>query len=100
MRIALCIHGLYRNHVSPGPKEIVKRLHTAFADADVYYHTWTKRTAEVPLEYHESLFYCDEPEFDYHPINDSKTDCLHGKWIGYKSKKLNVGKHNTRQNKY
>ena len=41
MRIALCIHGLYRNHVSPGPKEIVKRLHTAFADADVYYHTWT-----------------------------------------------------------
>ena len=99
MRIALCINGLYRNHINPGPKEIITRLHRIFAGADVYYHTWTKRIAEVPLEYHENLFYCDEPELDYHPIHDSKTDSLHGKWIPYKSKKISVHKtqHSSKQ---
>lgn len=95
MKIAVCIHGLYRAHVQPSPSELNNRFKNLFPEADFYYHTWDEYSNDVPLQYQldDKHFFTDpEPILDYHPVNDSKTDCKHGKFKSYKDKNIMVNK--------
>jgi hypothetical protein len=42
----------------------------------------------IPLQYHENLYTCPEPQFDYHPVADCKNVGKHGKFSNYKKHKL------------
>lgn len=88
MKIALCIHGLYRAHVRPDPKNLIQMMKSAFPTADVYYHTWTERINDVPEQYRDQLFSCNQPRLNYHPIIDTPDINKHGKFINYKQKNL------------
>tara|TARA_B100000902_G_C27124751_1_gene820513 strand:+ start:69 stop:764 length:696 start_codon:yes stop_codon:yes gene_type:complete len=88
MKLALCIHGLYRPNIYPIPKHLIINLIKTFSTADVYYHTWSNKIESIPIEYIGKLENCTEPKINYHPIVDSKTDCKHAKWENYKKQKL------------
>ena len=73
MKIGICIVGLYRDKLSTmDVKDITKTVHDQFPDADFYYHTWDSEKNNIPLQYHENLYTCPEPQFDYHPVADCK----------------------------
>jgi hypothetical protein len=91
MKLAVCMNGLFRNHVKPHVGVLHKRFHEKFPTADFYYHTWTEFENTVPSQYkmNQDYFFTDpEPKLKYHPISDSKTNCKHGKWHPYKSGNL------------
>ena len=89
MKIGICIVGLYRDKLSTmDVKDITKTVHDQFPDADFYYHTWDSEKNNIPLQYHENLYTCPEPQFDYHPVADCKNVGKHGKFSNYKKHKL------------
>lgn len=92
MKIALCIHGLYRSRVKPDPKTLHAKMRKAFPTADLYFHTWDAHVESIPSEFDGPILSCPEPVVDYHPVSDTKFICKHGKFGPYKQKKLNHGK--------
>lgn len=92
MKIALCILGLYRKNVSPPPPKLIKGLRGRFPTADVYYHTWSEKFKDVPIEYQGGLETCPQPKMDYHPVLDTGEECQHKKFSAYKQKRLMIGK--------
>lgn len=88
MRVAVCINGLYRDYVQPNPEQLLRSMKLAFgrfATLDFFYHTWDDKRWTVPLQHHDRLYSCPEPELDYHPIADNDNiTCKHGKLIDYK----------------
>ena len=69
MKIAIGISGIYRPKVG----DVFKNLNDIQQkfNADMYYHTWDNRVAEVPDLYKFGNFYTSpEPVMTYHPVFD------------------------------
>ena len=86
MKTAIVVTGQYRGHVNKHkPKQLIARMVDVFK-TDIFFHTWNDFVDKVPIEYHDRLVYCKEPELDYHPVSDvSKNgyNAKHGKWDNY-----------------
>lgn len=55
-----------------------------FKPTDVFFHTWTGCRSTNPYD----TLHCPEPVLDYHPVDDVKVVCDHGKFSIYKDKKI------------
>ena len=77
MKTALLITGQYRPHVE-GAKQLIEHMEDVFK-THTFFHTWNDDVSKVPIEYHNRLVYCKEPEVDYHPISDIEWTGKHGK---------------------
>jgi hypothetical protein len=86
MKTALLITGQYRPHVE-GAKQLIEHMEDVFK-THTFFHTWNEDVAKVPIEYHNRLVYCKEPEVDYHPISDIEWIGKHGKWDKYLQERL------------
>jgi hypothetical protein len=91
MKTAILITGQYRPHVNnKKAKQLIALMEKVFK-THMFFHTWSDAVTEVPVEYHDRLVYCKEPEVDYHPVSDvSKNgyNAKHGKWELYTTKRL------------
>lgn len=86
MKIALLITGQYRPKVTHAEKLIPTMME--IFNCPVFFHTWNDNVTKIPIEYHDRLVYCKEPETNYHPISDIEWVGKHGKWKEYKTKNL------------
>ena len=86
MKTAILVTGQYRPHVKDAHRNI-KIMQSVFK-THMFFHTWNDNTSTVPIEYHDRLVYCKEPEVDYHPISDIEWVGKHGKWDNYVKKRL------------
>ena len=86
MNTAILITGQYRPQVKNAEK-LIKNIVDIFK-CEIFFHTWNDNVTKTPIEYHNRLVYCKEPEIDYHPISDIKWVGKHGKWKEYTEKKL------------
>ena len=97
MKTALLITGQYRPHVE-GAKQLIEHMEDVFK-THTFFHTWNDDVSKVPIEYHNRLVYCKEPEVDYHPISDIEWTGKHGKWDKYLQQRLlyNKTQHQNKQ---
>ena len=91
MKTAILVTGQYRPHVNNRKaKQLIARMAEVFK-THMFFHTWNDNVTEVPIEYHDRLVYCKEPEVDYHPVSDASKNgynSKHGKWELYTVKRL------------
>ena len=91
MKTAILVTGQYRPHVNNRKaKQLIARMAEVFK-THMFFHTWNDNVTEVPIEYHDRLVYCKEPEVDYHPVSDASKNgynSKHGKWELYTAKRL------------
>jgi hypothetical protein len=86
MKTAILITGQYRPKVR-NAKKLIQNITDIFK-CEIFFHTWNDNVIKTPIEYHNRLMYCAEPEVDYHPVSDVEWVGKHGKWKEYKDKKL------------
>jgi hypothetical protein len=86
MKTAIVVTGQYRPHVKDA-KQLIEQMEAVFK-THIFFHTWNDGVVKVPIEYHNRLVYCKEPEVDYHPISDIEWIGKHGKWDHYLKNKL------------
>ena len=86
MKTAILVTGQYRPYVKDA-NLLMKKMQSVFK-TDMYFHTWNQHVPTTPIEYHNRLSYCKEPELDYHPVNDVAYVAKHGKFDNYQKKRL------------
>ena len=88
MKTAILITGQYRPQVNKyKPQKLIQQMESVFK-THMFFHTWNDSTNIVPIEYHNRLVYCAQPELDYHPVSDIEWVGKHGKWEPYVEKRL------------
>jgi hypothetical protein len=85
MKTAILVTGQYRPHVKDA-QILMKKVEAVFK-THMFFHTWSDDAVKIPIEFHNRLVYCAEPELDYHP-HDIEWIGKHGKWEPYVNKKL------------
>ena len=88
MKTAILVTGQYRPQVNKyKPQKLIQQMESVFK-THMFFHTWNDSTNIVPIEYHNRLVYCAQPELDYHPVSDIEWVGKHGKWEPYVEKRL------------
>jgi len=86
MKTAILITGQYRPDVKDA-KQLIGQMEGVFK-THMFFHTWNDNTSVVPIEFHDRLVYCKEPEVDYHPISHIEWIGKHGKWGPYIDRRM------------